>query len=97
MNNRDCFYRYIAFLLGDDSVLAMSEQSFARDGGKMTENRRVYNIPALYEKMLQTAADEPEKLDGIAYLMKSISEDGIIPDDFRELYDTIRKAVKRRG
>ncbi len=97
VNNRDCFYRYIAFLLGDDSVLAMSEQSFARDGGKMTENRRAYNIPALYEKMLQTAADEPEKLDGIAYLMKSISEDDIIPDDFRKLYDTIRKAVKRRG
>lgn len=97
VNNRDCFYRYIAFLLGDESVLATEYPAVMREEGKVSPNRRAYRIPALYEKMLQTAADEPEKLEGIEYLMKSINEDGIIPEDFKKLYDTIRKAVKRRG
>jgi len=57
-------------------------------------NRQPYNIPALYERMLQTAASAPEKFRGIEYLMKTISEDGIIPEDFRKLYDTFKKAVK---
>jgi len=26
--------------------------------------------------------------------MRTISEDGIIPEDFRKLYDTFKKAVK---
>jgi uncharacterized protein (UPF0147 family) len=44
--------------------------------------------------MLQTAATAPEKFRGIEYLMKTISEDGIIPEDFRKLYETFKKAVK---
>jgi uncharacterized protein (UPF0147 family) len=47
--------------------------------------------------MLQTAATDPEKFRGIEYLMKTISEDGIIPEDFRKLYDTFKKAVKFSG
>ncbi len=97
VNNRDCFYRYIAFLLGDEAVLATEDPAAMREEGKTSPNRRTYRIPALYERMLQTAADEPEKLEGIEYLMKSINKDGIIPEDFKKLYDTIRKAVKKRG
>ena len=47
--------------------------------------------------MLRTAAATPEKFNGIEYLMKTVSEEGIIPDEFRKLYDTFRKAVKVRG
>lgn len=96
INDRDCFYRYIAFLLGDDSVLAMMNGSAAQEHLNSVTNRKIDHIPALYEKMLQTASEEPEKLDGIEYLMKSIDEDGIVPENFKELYTTIRKAVKRR-
>lgn len=97
VSNRDCFYRYIAFLLGDESVLAIGDPVTMREVGKTLPNKRAYRIPALYEKMLQTAADEPEKLEGVEYLMKSINEDGVIPEDFKKLYDTIRKAVRKRG
>ena len=97
VSNRDCFYRYVAFLLGDDSVLAMAEPGRVQETTSGAADRRTYVIPALYEKMLQTAADEPEKLDGIEYLMKSINEDGIVPEGFKKLYETIRKAVKKRG
>lgn len=94
VSNRDCFYRYIAFLLGDDSILSALETSvLGRDIGEK-KNRQAYNLPALYEKMLQTAATAPEKFKGIEYLIKTISEDGIIPDDFKKLYETFKKAVK---
>lgn len=59
--------------------------------------RQSYHIPALYEKMLQTAAVNPERFKGIEYLMRTISEDGIIPEDFKKLYETFKKAVKYSG
>ena len=94
VSNRDCFYRYIAFLLGDDSILSALETSVLERNVGEKQNRQNYNLPALYEKMLQTAATAPEKFKGIEYLIKTISEDGIIPDDFKKLYETFKKAVK---
>ena len=97
VSNRDCFYRYIAFLLGDDSIMSALESSVLGKEIAAKQNRPAYNLPALYEKMLQTAATAPEKFKGIEYLIKTISEDGIIPDDFKKLYETFKKAVKLDG
>ena len=54
-------------------------------------------IPALYERMLQTAVDDPEKLEGLTYLLRTVSDDGVIPEDFRRLYEAFQKAVDRNG
>ena len=97
VSNRDCFYRYIAFLLGDDTILSILEANNAAGEAGGTVNRQAYHVPALYEKMLQTAAVNPEKFKGIEYLMKTISEDGISPEDFKKLYETFKKAVKFNG
>ena len=97
VSNRDCFYRYIAFLLGDDTILSVLEANTAAGEVGSSANRQAYHVPALYEKMLQTAAVAPEKFKGIEYLMKTISEDGIIPDDFKKLYETFKKAVRFNG
>ena len=97
VSDRDCFYRYIAFLLGDDSILPMLEANITGGEAQDTMNRQGYHVPELYEKMLQTAAVNPEKFKGIEYLMKTISEDGIIPEDFKKLYETFKKAVKFNG
>lgn len=97
VSNRDCFYRYIAFLLGDDTILSVLEANTAAGEAGGSVNRQAYHVPALYEKMLQTAAVAPEKFKGIEYLMKTISEDGIIPDDFKKLYETFKKAVRFNG
>ena len=96
-SNRDCFYRYIAFLLGDDTILSILEANNAAGTPSGSGGRQVYRVPALYEKMLQTAAVAPEKYNGIEYLMKTISEDGVIPDDFKKLYETFKKAVRFNG
>jgi hypothetical protein len=97
VSNRDCFYRYIAFLLGDDAILSVLEVNTAAGDANGTYSRQSYHVPALYEKMLQTAALAPEKFKGIEYLMKTISEDGIIPEDFKKLYETFKKAVRING
>lgn len=97
VHDRDCFYRYIAFLLGDDSILSVLDADSAAGGHFGNVSGQVYRIPALYEKMLQTAAVNPSKFRGIEYLMKTISEDGIIPEEFKKLYETIKKAVKWNG
>ena len=97
VNDRDCFYRYIAFLLGDDSILSMLEINNAGVEADDTMSRQVYHVPALYEKMLQTAAVNPEKFKGIEYLMKTISEDGIIPEDFHRIDEQFKMAVKFNG
>ena len=97
ISNRDCFYRYIAFLLGDDTILSILEANAAADSVNKSANSQTYHVPALYEKMLQTAATAPEKFKGIEYLMRTISEDGIIPEDFKKLFETFKKAVRTGG
>ncbi|MCR4717894.1 MAG: hypothetical protein K5656_12020 [Lachnospiraceae bacterium] len=97
VSDRDCFYRYIAFLLGDDTILSALESNTVGESGEAKNNYKTYRIPALYEKMLQIAAINPDKFRGIEYLMKTISEDGIIPEDFQKLYETFKKAVKFNG
>ena len=94
VSNRDCFYRYIAFLLGDDEILSVLESNEAENSMGSSATSAAYQIPALYEKMLRTAATAPEKFKGIEYLIKTISDDGIIPEDFKRLYDIFKKAVK---
>lgn len=94
VKDKECFYRYIAFLLGDNCVLSALE---ANNVIEQVYNGSTHNnsqIPALYEKMLQTVATAPERFKEIDYLIKAISSDGVIPEQFEELYNTFKKAVK---
>lgn len=94
VSNKDCFYRYIAFLLGDDSILSILESKTAEGTHVASGTGHAYQAPALYEKMLQTAASAPEKFKGIEYLMKTLAGDEVVPDDFKKLYQTFKKVVK---
>lgn len=95
VNDKSCFYRYIAFLLGDNMVISALESNDPTDEvtGTTKVNKPV-QLPALYEKMLRTAATAPERFKEIEYLIKSVSADGVIPEGFEELYNTFRKVVK---
>ena len=94
VKDKECFYRYIAFLLGDNLVLGAVEANYAVQGNGTGVNQKAIQIPALYEKMLQTAATAPERFKEIDYLLKAISSDGVIPEQFEELYTMFKKAVK---
>ena len=97
VKDKECFYRYIAFLLGDIYALGALEAASGTDGSAINHSNPSVRIPALYEKMLQTAATAPERFKEIDYLVKAISSDGVIPENFEELYNTFKKAVKLDG
>ena len=86
------FIQYISFLLGDDYLLAFLENQH------QMKNSFLFGygepIPSLYEKMLKAAAHSPGKLNEIKKLMELITDEEIIPDGFRDVYDVFAKAVK---
>ena len=96
VNDRACFYRYIAFLLGDSMVISSLEDIVGAAGvgsGGAAQLGAADSLPPLYEKMLKTAATAPERFQEIGYLIQAISKDGVIPDEFVKLYQTFRKVV----
>lgn len=92
IKDRQSFIQYIAFLLGDDYLLSLLENKGSASG---FTSRTGEQSPALYEKMLKTAASAPERFNEIDYLMRMITNEKIIPHGFTELYSTFKKAVKR--
>ena len=99
VNDKNSFCQYIAFLLGDDSVVSALESSSLKliEGADSVSASREYELPALYEKMLRTAATNPEKFKELDFLMQAISNDGVAPEGFEELYCTFKKVVKLSG
>ncbi len=87
VNDKKCFYRYIAFLLGDNLVVSALESMDMNESGSYASqnHNKPIQLPALYEKMLHTAATNPERFKEIEYLIKSISSDGVIPEGFEQL------------
>ena len=94
VNDKACFYRYIAFLLGDSFVLSALENDAQGRTGNSNHLSGTAGLPALYEKMLKTTATAPERFKEIDYLIQAVSKDGVVPEYFEELYNTFRKAVK---
>ena len=94
-DNEQNFYRYIAFLLGDDYVIsALEAENQKNEGSCGVSHTSAEHLPVLYEKMLQTAVTAPERFTEIEKLVQAVSEDGVVPDSFEKLYSTFRKVVK---
>ena len=94
VKDKECFYRYIAFLLGDNYVLSALETANGTNAMGVGNTQKIIQTPALYEKMLQTAATAPERFKEIDYLIKAVAADGVIPEQFEELYNVFKKVVK---
>ena len=76
----------IAFLF-----LMMEERTLAGAGSWNSVHE---SLPALYEKMLKTALEEPEKIGELGYLLQMITKEDIVPDEFRDLYATFKKTLR---
>lgn len=92
VKDKRSFVEYVAFVLGDDYLLSLMEDRKLKSSGVWDDGHE--HLPALYEKMLKTALEEPKRLNEIGYLLNMITDDGIIPDEFRDLYETFRKTLK---
>lgn len=95
VKDRKGFYQYLAFLLGDDHLLSVLESSTLSQSGLLGQSSTVG--PALYERMLRTAASAPQRFAEIDYLVNMISSNDVIPDGFAQLYEVFKKAVNIRG
>ena len=60
VNDRDCFYRYIAFLLGDDSILSMLEINNAGVEADDTMSRQVYHAGAIRKNAADRGSESGE-------------------------------------
>ena len=86
------FFQYLAFLLGDDYLMSALEYSLLQQDFLTPGGQQVV-LPSLYEKLLKTAAQSPERFSEIEYVINMVDDDGIIPDNFIELFHYFRKAV----
>lgn len=94
-DNPQNFYRYVAFLLGDNYVSgALDADMMAGEGNVGGRKYSADHIPALYEKMLQTAVNAPERFAEIERLVEAVSEDNVIPEGFKKLYKTFKEVVR---
>ena len=92
VKDKRSFVEYVAFVLGDDYLLSLMEDRKLKLSGVWNDEHE--HFPALYEKMLKTALEDPKRLNEIGYLLNMITDDGIVPDEFRDLYETFRKTLK---
>ncbi len=92
LHDRHGFLSYVSLILGENYYLTLLESKKLAGTGYLFSKGE--QIPALYEKMLQTAAASPEKLRDIGMLLKMITEKEIIPAGFEELYNTFWKVVQ---
>lgn len=94
VNDKQAFYQYVALLLGDSAVMSALESANANGSTSAASHHQMAQLPSLYEKMLKIAATNPERLKEIGELIAVVSEDGVIPEDFVQLYNTFKKVVK---
>lgn len=92
VNDKKTFIEYIAFVLGDDYLLTYLEKQKMGESGMFRNSS--FGTPAIYEKLLKTALNEPERLQEITYLMNMITDESIIPEEFREIYEMFRKILR---
>ena len=92
VKDKRTFVEYVAFVLGDSYLLSLMEERSLASGGSWNAGHE--SLPALYEKMLKTALEEPEKIGEIGYLLQMITKEDIVPDEFRELYATFKKTLR---
>ena len=97
VKDKNYFYQYISFLLGENFTIGASELFVAQNEENSAPHSTHTVMPALYEKMLQTAANDPQKFNEIEYLMKAVAKDGVVPEYFEKTYQMFRKAVGFRG
>ena len=103
VGNRQGFFQYVAFLLGEDASFTFAEIMSGGFGSQQSFRFMHEYRPVLFEKMLKTAAQSPERLYELKNVMTALSDakddngEKIIPDDFVDLFATFERAAGLKG
>ncbi|MEG2787998.1 MAG: hypothetical protein RR942_09265 [Romboutsia sp.] len=81
------FLNYMSFILGDKSIAEIINSS---NYEKKLENKEqgissTFIKKAMFEKMLQAASREPDKIKDIKNIIKYLDDEDIVPDEFKQL------------
>lgn len=94
VTDKTAFIRYVAFLLGEDSISSLLPTGTEDDGeGPDSTHLTHVQLPALYEKMLDAAVDHQDKFREVEYLIQTLSDDNVIPEGFEELYNIFKGVI----
>lgn len=96
LNDKDGFIRYVAMLLGEDSILEFTSNLPTKDeekGNSQSPQKQIHLLP-LYEKMLAATVHNPDKFREIEYLIQTLSgNEKVVPEGFEELYNTFKEVL----
>ena len=93
IKDKNCFYQYVSFLLGDKFALNDSGLSAQKNHAEQKLKNTHITAAGLYEKMLQTAVYAPERFKEIEYLLNSVEQNRVVPEKFTETFNIFRKAA----
>jgi len=103
VDNRQGFFQYVAFLLGEDISLTFAEL-IGNDPGSHLSPKYVHAYrPVLFEKMLRAVAQNPERLYELKSVMEALADaqddhgEKIVPDEFADLFATFERAAGFKG
>ena len=96
ISDRKSFMEYVAMTLGDDllELFGSEQDKITNENETRQPKEQIYTIPALYEKMLRVAYEDKRRLKEIEPIIDMIEDKSIIPDDFRNMYETFKSAMK---
>ncbi len=92
IENKRAFIEYIAAILDDDFLSTILQHEKINKSGIFKKSPDL--MPAIYEKMLKTSLENPNKLAEIDYVIKMISDEEIISNEFRETYETFKRTLR---
>lgn len=96
VNTRAKFIDYLSFLLTDSPEVYLAEAKEKRllSNANGTMNDHSVISTSLYEDMVRTAYQDPDRLSGIEKLMENAEEE-VIPDGFREMFRQFKNAINK--
>lgn len=94
VKDKKTFVEYVAMALGDDLLKLFGSERKEYCSGETKKHSRDTRMPALYERMLRVAYEDNRKLVEIERIMGMIDDKSIVTDEFREMYNTFKLAVK---
>ncbi|MFR5266824.1 hypothetical protein [Clostridium sp.] len=96
IKNKDDFYAYVSFLLGDSYTESAYELRGCMESRRISEGKSKLNDNAviIYEKMLQIIMDNPNKLKDIETVIKRLDKD-IVSEDFKKMNNTFISVAKK--
>ncbi len=94
IGNKEALYKYLAIVFSSDPVYAAREyeRSAAALGGE--KHSVAYMLSGVYEEMLRTAVNDPQRIRDAGRVLKYLSQDVADLTPFKELYEVFASVLK---